>query len=120
MTSVPPNPNGEPPLPDLVHCFLPAGFSRRTTCIDPDVALPCCGADWAGALLVVADGVVEVADASGESLVVAEGELFVLDGLGIVTLRAVGPAPAVLVAIERDPRTTLQCSSSANRDPGLV
>ena len=102
MTPAPPTPGGEPPLPDLVHCTMPAGFSRRTTRIDPDVALPSSGADSAGALIIVAEGRVEVASASGESIVVAEGQPFFLDGLGNVTLRAIGPAPAVLVAIERE------------------
>lgn len=61
MTSAPPTPGGEPPLPGPVHCARPAGFSRQTTCIDPDVALPSNGADQAGALVIVAEGTVEVA-----------------------------------------------------------
>jgi hypothetical protein len=39
MRSAPPTPGGEPPLPCPVHCARPTVFSRRTTRIDPYVAL---------------------------------------------------------------------------------
>jgi hypothetical protein len=80
---------------------VPPGFRLRTVTIDPGADRPFDPAEWAGALVQVEHGLVELEAVDGACRCFHRGHLIWLDGLPLRRLRNPGDEPAVLVAIAR-------------------
>lgn len=80
---------------------LPAGFSRRILRVAPGLALDfeACGAS--DAIVVVAEGEVELECRSGMRRRFARGSMIPVARPPILRMRSVGPGPLVLVAVSR-------------------
>ena len=92
-------------LPDLLRRVaagpLPVGFERREVRIDAAGSLGFVEADWAEALIVVAEGTVEVTCRKGGQRSFAAGDTIWFDGLEVATLANPGVTTLVLVAVRR-------------------
>lgn len=80
----------------------PPGFRRLVVRIPAGGALPYVPTDWAGALVTVAAGTVELCGGSGRRYRFATGAVLFLDGLGLRALHNPGACDAVLVALARE------------------
>ncbi len=79
-------------------------FRRRRVTIAAGASRPYDTAEWAGALVVVERGPVELEGVSGTRRRLAEGAVLWLCGLPLRALHNPGPGPAVLVAVTRRTR----------------
>jgi hypothetical protein len=82
---------------------LPPAFRTRVVTIGPGGALAYEPADWAGALVVVERGTLELACANGGSVHFEGGDVLWLAGLPVLALRNPGHEPVVLTAVSRRP-----------------
>jgi hypothetical protein len=78
-----------------------AGFERWRTVLRAGERRPTTAAEWAGAIVYVERGVVEVGCVAGASRAFAAGDMLCLSVLPLRELRNPGPAEARLVAIRR-------------------
>jgi glyoxylate utilization-related uncharacterized protein len=88
-------------VPDLAGGVLPAGFSRHVVTVAPGGTHPYRADDWAGALVLVAGGAIELVAACGRTCRLERGGVLWLDGVPLRTLHNPGSEDAVLVAITR-------------------
>jgi hypothetical protein len=80
---------------------LPAAFERFRVVLAPGDSRPTRPADWAGCLVLVERGSIEVDCDAGGSRSFAAGDLLALDWLPLRTLRSSGADEACLLAIRR-------------------
>jgi hypothetical protein len=80
---------------------LPGWLDRTLTVIRAGETLPYSSEHWAGALVVLEFGRIELETRSGERLELEEGALVALERLPLLAIRNVGPGAAVLAAIRR-------------------
>jgi len=80
---------------------LPTAFERFRVVLASGDSRPTRPADWAGCLVLVERGTVEVDCGSGGSRSFATGDLVALDWLPLRTLRNPGAVEACLIAIRR-------------------
>lgn len=80
---------------------LPPTFERWTLVLAPGAERPADAARWAGALVLVEQGRLEVDCRAGGRRTFVAGDLLVLGWLPLCTLRNPGPLPARLVAVRR-------------------
>jgi len=78
-----------------------AAFDVRVVEVAPGGERPYDGAEWAGALVVVDRGEIELECPDGRRPRFAGGAVLWLGGLPVRALRNPGPVPAVLVAVSR-------------------
>ena len=88
----------------LLRRSLPESFERWRVVIAPGTILPTAAEEWAGSLVLVESGVVEVGCLAGSSRTFVGGDLVVLCWLPLETLSNPGPAEACLVAVRRRDR----------------
>jgi hypothetical protein len=81
----------------------PAGFRFASVELEPGGTRPYEAGEWAGALVVVARGEVELECRDGGRRRFGRGEALWLSGLPLRALRNPTGEPAVLVAISRRP-----------------
>lgn len=80
---------------------LSANFERRRVILAPGTARPTEAAEWAGAIVLVEAGVIEVECLGGGRRSFAEGDLLALGWLPLKTLRNVGTSEARVLAVRR-------------------
>jgi hypothetical protein len=80
---------------------LGSSFVSATVTIAPRCARPYDEAEWAGALVVVERGAVELEGRAGGRRRFTTGAVLFLTGLGLRTLHNCGSEPVVLVAVTR-------------------
>jgi hypothetical protein len=80
---------------------LPGWLDRTLTVIRPGATLAYVAERWAGAVVVVEFGRIELESESGERVQLSEGALLALERVPVVAIRNVGPGAAVLAAISR-------------------
>lgn len=85
----------------LTRPDLPARFERWRLELPPRTRRPTSGAEWAGALVRVELGTLEVGCEAGGHETFAAGDLIALGWLPIVELRNHGDVPVRLVAVRR-------------------
>jgi hypothetical protein len=94
-----------PPDADLANSLgvrdLPAAFERFRLVLASGDSRPARPADWAGCLILVERGTVEVDCGAGGTRSFATGSLIALDWLPLKTLRNPGTAEACLLAVRR-------------------
>ncbi len=94
-----------PELPDLLRRVasgpLPPGFERREVHLAPAQSLPYVEAHWHEALILVAEGRVEVTCKAGGHRSFETGDTIWFDGLEVATLANPGLVPLVLVGVRR-------------------
>jgi hypothetical protein len=90
----------------LLHGRIPDGFELRMWVVEPGATVPYDDAEWAGSLVTVEDGEIELRCDQGGSRRFGRGSMLALEGLGLVAFHGCGPEPTVLAAISRrvDPR----------------
>jgi hypothetical protein len=92
-------------LPDLLRRVatgpLPSGYARREVRLAPGEVLGYVDADWHEALILVAEGRVEVTCRAGGHRSFETGDTIWFDGLGVATLANPGARPLVLVGVRR-------------------
>jgi hypothetical protein len=93
--------NAERPPPALLGRRLPPQFERRTTMLAPQGSRPYDEAAWRDALVVVAQGQVELEGLDGSRHRFGRGAILWLEGLPLRAIHNPGRAPALLVAIAR-------------------
>src|SRR5687767_64562 len=79
----------------------PEGFRRRVTIVPPGGAMAYEAADWAGALVVVESGEIDLEGVSGSRCRFVAGDVLWLAGLPLRSLRNRGQADAVIAAVSR-------------------
>lgn len=91
--------------PDEVLSFrgraLPPQFAARTVVLDAGTTHPVREPQWAGTLVVVEEGLVEVRCRAGGRRMFRGGDVLWLAGIDAVALHNPGPGSAVLVAVRR-------------------
>jgi len=80
---------------------VPAGFGRRRTTLAPHAVVPFDAAAWAGAIVRVEGGTLELVGRSGRCRRFVAGDVLALAPLDLAALRNPGPEPLVLVAVAR-------------------
>ena len=80
---------------------LPAAFERFRVVLASGDSLPTRPAEWAGCLVLVERGTIEVNCEAGGSGSFATGDLIALDWLPLRTLHNPGPDEACLLAVHR-------------------
>jgi hypothetical protein len=85
----------------LLHGRIPDGFELRMWVLAPGETVPYDEAEWAGSLVTVEDGEIELRCSRGGSRRFGRGSMLVLEGLGLVAFHGCGPDPTVLAAISR-------------------
>lgn len=80
---------------------LGPSFRSWTVALPPGDTHPFVEGEWAGALVVVECGTVELRDRQGEACRFPEGAVLWLTDLGLAELRNPGPDPLVMVAVAR-------------------
>jgi hypothetical protein len=80
---------------------LPAAFERFRVVLASGDSLPTRAADWAGCLVLVERGTVEVGCEAGGTGSFTTGDLIALDWLPLRTLHNPGPDEACLLAVHR-------------------
>lgn len=93
-------PHGE--LPFLAGP-LPRGFRRRTVVVGPGGSRPYDGDEWAGELVVVERGSLDLECRDGGLRSLPPGAVVCLGHLALRALHNRGPGPTVLVAVSRRP-----------------
>ena len=89
----------------LVRRSLPESFERRRVIIAPGTTRATAAEEWAGSLVLVESGVVEVGCRAGSSRTFVRGDLLALCWLPLETLSNPGPHEACLVAVRRRVRS---------------
>jgi quercetin dioxygenase-like cupin family protein len=79
----------------------PRGFTQRVVALAPGQSCGYVDADWAGAIVLLARGQVELEAESGARRLFHRGDLLWLTNLPLRALHNPGPDGAVLVAISR-------------------
>ncbi|QYG91923.1 hypothetical protein HC251_05360 [Iamia sp. SCSIO 61187] len=79
----------------------PRRFAHRVVILAPGEARPYVAAEWTDALVVVADGAVELEGLGGERRRLARGAVLWLVGLPLRAVRNESHHPAVIVAVSR-------------------
>ncbi len=85
----------------LVRDELPAEYERWRLELAAGVDRPTDAGEWAGALVLIEQGVLEVDCAAGGSRTFVAGDLLALGWLPLVRLRSVGREPVRLLAVRR-------------------
>lgn len=80
---------------------LPDGFERWEVVVPPGASRPTAAAEWAGALVSVRQGTLEVACRAGGHETFHAGDLLALGWLPIVELRSRGAEAVHLTAVRR-------------------
>jgi len=80
---------------------LPPAFRRRTVILPPGTRHPYAPAVWHDALVVVAEGAVELEGRSGRRVRFDRGAVLTLSELPLRAVHCPGPEPAVLVVVAR-------------------
>jgi hypothetical protein len=88
---------------DLATAGLRPGFARRVVVIAPHGALVYDRAAWDDALVVVAEGSLELERATGVRECFARGAVLTLAGLSLRALHNPGAQRTVLIAVARAP-----------------
>lgn len=88
-------------LTRLATSALPRGFTRQTHILRPGHPVPYQASTWAGALVLITTGQLELVLRDGSGAVFNQHSILTLDGLNLSALRSVGPAPTVLITITR-------------------
>jgi hypothetical protein len=97
-----PDPASEPTLADaLVRPDLPTWFERWHTELAPQSSQPTTAEAWAGSLVLVEHGPIEVQCTEGAHRSFATGDVLALGWLPVVLLRNPGPEVARLLAVRR-------------------
>lgn len=76
-------------------------FALRRLELAPGELHPYVAAEWRGALVVVAQGDIELETSSGACWHFREGEMLWLEGLPVTALRSPGPAATLLLTVSR-------------------
>ena len=79
----------------------PEGFRRRVTTVPPGGAIPYEASEWAGALVLVESGEIDLEGVSGSRCRFVAGDVLWLGGLPLRSLRNRGRADAVIAAVSR-------------------
>jgi hypothetical protein len=85
----------------LARRDLPASFERWQVILAPRATRHTHASEWAGALVLVAQGRLEVACEAGGHRTFSAGDLLVFGWLPLRTLHNPGPVPVRLVAVRR-------------------
>ena len=83
---------------------LPPSFDRWQVVVPPGTARPTSAAEWAGCLVLVEDGNIEVECLAGGHRSFSAGDLLALGWLPLRTIRNVGDGEARLLAVRRHGR----------------
>jgi len=87
--------------PGIARESLPEAFERWRLVIAPGSVLASNAAEWAGAVVVVESGLIEVGCLQGSCRTFVAGDLLALGWLPLETLSNPGPDVACLVAVRR-------------------
>lgn len=88
----------------LDRADLPPSLERWWTVLAPGTSRATTPTEWAGSVLLVESGALEVLCAAGGHRSFAAGDLLALDWLPVVRLRNPGPDPVRLLAVRRRAR----------------
>jgi hypothetical protein len=80
---------------------LPEQFERRALALPPGVEQPAEAGEWAGAIVLIECGRLEVCCAAGARTTYLEGDLLPLGWLPLLALRNPGAVETRLIAIRR-------------------
>lgn len=80
---------------------LPGGFRRRSITVPEGQELPYVADEWAGALVVLKQGEIEVECPRGSRMRFLAGDVLWLAGMPLRSFRSLGPGPALVVAVSR-------------------
>ena len=83
--------------------LVPAGFERRAMTVTPGSERRTSAEDWAGALVIVERGSIEVVCRGGARRTFGEGSYLCLSWLPVEWLRNPGPVDATVAAYRRLP-----------------
>jgi len=89
------------PTAALLRGRLPAAFERWRVVVPPGIERPTSAAEWAGALVLIEQGVIEVDCHSGGYRRFVAGDLLALGWLPLKTIRNPTNEDAALVAVRR-------------------
>ena len=89
------------PTPRLLHGALPPALERWRVALAPGTERPTDAAEWAGALVVVESGRIEVGCMAGGHRTFVAGDMLALGWLPLSTLRNPGRETVRLVAVRR-------------------
>lgn len=92
----------------LTRAHLPDGFERWEMTIPAGHSLPTAAEEWAGALVRVETGTLEVECLAGGHETFHAGDLLALGWLPVVELRNVGEEQLRLLAVRRDSGSPLR------------
>ncbi|MGH8913962.1 MAG: hypothetical protein ACRDZM_05525 [Acidimicrobiia bacterium] len=90
-----------PPTRSLATGRLPAGLTRRMIRIPPGSCRPYRPLEWAGKIVLVYQGDIELEGLSGRRYVFRSGSLVHLDRLPLGCIHNEGPQLAVMIAVGR-------------------
>jgi hypothetical protein len=80
---------------------VPPGFRRRTVLLAAGGRRPYESTEWAGALVVIERGELELETCAGQRWRFREGDVLCLADLPLAALESPGPADTLLVAVSR-------------------
>ena len=80
---------------------MTAGFVHREVSIGPYAEITFDPREWQDAIVVIADGALEVNDSVGHRCRFESGAILCFDGLSVRALRNAGELPLVLIAVSR-------------------
>jgi len=87
----------------LLHGRIPDGFELRMWVVAPGESVAYDAGEWAGALVTVEDGVIELECDRGGRRRFGPGTMLAPEALGLVAFHGCGPEPTVLAALSRRP-----------------
>jgi hypothetical protein len=87
----------------LLHGRIPDGFELRMWVVAPGETVAYDADEWAGSLVTVEDGVIELECQRGGRRRFGPGTMLAPETLGLVAMRGCGQDPAVLAALSRRP-----------------
>lgn len=88
----------------LLHGRIPKGFELRMWVVAAGETVPYVESEWAGALVTIEEGEVELLCERGGRRRFGRGSMLALEGLGLVALHGCGDEPVVLAALSRTRR----------------
>lgn len=94
-------PQTDDPSPALLRVALPESFERWRLVIAPGSTRMTAAEEWAGSVVLVESGEVEVGCLAGSRRTFVSGDLLALCWLPLETLSNPGPDEACLVAVRR-------------------
>ncbi len=94
-------PQADDPSPALLGGWLPEAFDRWRLVIAPGSIRTTAAEEWAGSVVLVESGVVQVGCLAGTSRTFVSGDLLALCWLPLERLSNPGPDEACLVAVRR-------------------